>query len=190
MCIVPNQNSRPTMSEWVNIALRRFLHNHGNIATEGSPKSGLCPTLIEWSRVLYSAQYHRKYCTLQARQFGALYFCIGTISITNIRPDRDSNSVPLSFEPQPDRMRHRGRPTMNPVGTRRCCDAESTSLTSILRRNNVVCPVGTHQYEWHTSHRTPYWFFLVKVNVFYNRHTLVGNYKPTIRYYCISEKWT
>ena len=32
--------------DWVNIALRRFLHNHGNVATEGSPKPGLCPTLI------------------------------------------------------------------------------------------------------------------------------------------------
>ena len=44
----------------MNIALRRFLHNHGNIETEGSPKPGLCPTLI-WmtSRILYSAQYHR-----------------------------------------------------------------------------------------------------------------------------------
>ena len=32
----------------VNIALRRFLHNHGNIATERSPKSGPCPTVIAW----------------------------------------------------------------------------------------------------------------------------------------------
>ena len=30
----------------MNIALRRFLHDHGNIATEGSLKPGLCPTLI------------------------------------------------------------------------------------------------------------------------------------------------
>ena len=32
----------------VFIALRRFLHNHGNIVTEGIPKPGLCPrpTLI------------------------------------------------------------------------------------------------------------------------------------------------
>ena len=30
----------------VNIALRRFLHNHGNIATEVSPKPGLCPIII------------------------------------------------------------------------------------------------------------------------------------------------
>ena len=29
----------------VYIALRCFLHNHGNITTEGSPKPGLCPTL-------------------------------------------------------------------------------------------------------------------------------------------------
>ena len=34
------------VSEWMNIALVRFLHNHGNILTEGSQKSGLCPTLI------------------------------------------------------------------------------------------------------------------------------------------------
>ena len=33
-------------SKYVNIALLRFLHDHDNIATEGSPKPGLCPTLI------------------------------------------------------------------------------------------------------------------------------------------------
>ena len=31
----------------MNIDLRCFLHNPGNFAIEGSPKSGLCPTLIE-----------------------------------------------------------------------------------------------------------------------------------------------
>ena len=30
----------------VNIVLRRFLHNPGNIATEESPKPGQCPILI------------------------------------------------------------------------------------------------------------------------------------------------
>ena len=30
----------------------------------------------------------------------------------------------------------------NPPNTRRCCDVESTSLTLLQRRNNVVCPVG------------------------------------------------
>ena len=33
-----------TVSEY--IALRRFLHNRDNIATEGSPKPKICPTLI------------------------------------------------------------------------------------------------------------------------------------------------
>ena len=59
----------------MNIALRRYLHNHGNIATEGSPDPGLCsPLILMTSRVLYSAQYHRQHCTLHAfEQFGALY---------------------------------------------------------------------------------------------------------------------
>ena len=62
------------VSEWVNIALHRFLHNYGNIVTEGSPKSGPCPTLISNDFKGYSAQYHRQHCTLQAfEQFGALY---------------------------------------------------------------------------------------------------------------------
>ena len=30
----------------MNIALCRFLHNHGNITTEGSPKPGLRPIFI------------------------------------------------------------------------------------------------------------------------------------------------
>ena len=34
------------IKENMNIASRRFLHNHGNIATEGSPKPGLCRALI------------------------------------------------------------------------------------------------------------------------------------------------
>ena len=38
----------PLRCEWVDIALRCFLHNHHIIATEGSPKPGLCPSLIEW----------------------------------------------------------------------------------------------------------------------------------------------
>ena len=32
---------------WMNIDLRRFRHNHGIIATEGSLETGLCPTLNE-----------------------------------------------------------------------------------------------------------------------------------------------
>ena len=51
----------------MNIALRRFLHNHGNIATEGSPKPRRALLLFRMtSRVLYSARYHTQHCTLQA----------------------------------------------------------------------------------------------------------------------------
>ena len=39
-----------------------------------------------------------------------------------------------------------------PLGTQRCCDVESTSVTLIQRRNNVVCPVGdllvSNVYSW------------------------------------------
>ena len=58
-------------------------------------------------RVLYSAQYHRPHCTLQAyKQFRALYIC--TTTMTNIRPDGDSNLVPPGYNPQSIRMSHRG----------------------------------------------------------------------------------
>ena len=61
------------MSECVNIAIRRFLHNHGNIATEGNPKPGLCLFRMT-SGVLYIAQYHRQHCTLRTfEKFRALY---------------------------------------------------------------------------------------------------------------------
>ena len=33
-----------------------------------------------------------------------------------------------------------------PLGTRRFCDVESTSLPLIQRRKNVVCPVGLHHW--------------------------------------------
>ena len=57
----------------MNVALRRFLHNHGNIATEGSPNYALLLFRMT-SRVLYSAQYHMHHCILHPfEQFGALY---------------------------------------------------------------------------------------------------------------------
>ena len=54
---------------YMNIALRRFLHNHGNIATKGSPNRVYALLLFQkTSRVLYSAKYHRQHCTLHAFQ--------------------------------------------------------------------------------------------------------------------------
>ena len=40
------------------------------------------------------------------------------------------------------RIIHSSKIKQFPLGTRRCCDVESTSLTLIQRRNNVVCPLG------------------------------------------------
>ena len=58
----------------MNIALCRFLQTHGNMATKGSPKSGLFSTLIDIFGVLYCAQSHRRHCTFHAfEQFEALY---------------------------------------------------------------------------------------------------------------------
>ena len=80
-------------------ALRRFLHNHGNIATEGSPKPGL-HILLFWmtSRVLYSVQYHRQHYTLQP--LNSLEHCICTTTITIIRRAQHSNLVPPGYKPQ------------------------------------------------------------------------------------------
>ena len=58
----------------MNNALRLFLYSHGNIATEGSSKPGLCPTFTSNDFILYSAQYHWQHCTLQAFELcGTLY---------------------------------------------------------------------------------------------------------------------
>ena len=43
------------------------------------------------------------------------------------------------------------------LGTRRCCDVESTSLTLIQRRNNVVCPGGRLHYECRTDKPSKLW---------------------------------
>ena len=55
------------------------------------------------SRVLYTAQYH-KASIAHSRPLNSLEHCIFTTSMTNIRSDRDSNPVPLSFDPKPVRM--------------------------------------------------------------------------------------
>ena len=50
--------------------------------------------------------------TAHSRPLNSLEHCICTASRTHIRPGRDSKPVPLSFEPQLDRMSHRGRPIL------------------------------------------------------------------------------
>ena len=83
-----NRDSETTSNGWkfillmyrfsviVTIALRRSLHNHGNIATEGSPKPGLRPTHIsnDFKRSFYCTVYHRQHGKLQdSEELGALY---------------------------------------------------------------------------------------------------------------------
>ena len=86
--------SRPwntsTSSVNVNIYLCRFPHNQGNIATDGSPKSGQCPTLI--SNDFIGGTVH-------SRHLDSLEHCICTTTMTNIRPDRDSNLVHPGYRP-------------------------------------------------------------------------------------------
>ena len=73
---------------WANIASIWFLLNHGNIATEESPKSELCPTLIKWLQGFF-AVHSRPTIDNNAysRHLNKLEQCICTTSLTN----RDSN---------------------------------------------------------------------------------------------------
>ena len=94
----------------MNIALRRFLHNHGNIATEGSPKPGLCPTLIfKWFQGFFIMNSSIG-CTVHAMPLNSLEHCICTTTMTNILHDRDSNMVPPGYKPQLIRMSHKVNP--------------------------------------------------------------------------------
>ena len=59
-----------------------------NIATEGNPKPGLCPTLIshDFKGFFYSAQYHRQHNTLHA-----------LIYSQPVKIRKNAVPVPLSF---------------------------------------------------------------------------------------------
>ena len=91
----------------MNIALRRFLHNHGNIATERSRDYALLLFRMT-SRAFSSAQYTIG-STVHSRLLNSLEHWICTTTMTKIRPDRDSNLVPPGYKPQSIRMRHRDR---------------------------------------------------------------------------------
>ena len=63
---------------YMNIVLRRFLHNHQIMAIsrqkEARSRDYAVLLFRKTPRVLYSAQYHREPCTLNSfEQFGALY---------------------------------------------------------------------------------------------------------------------
>ena len=69
-------------SEW--IALRRFLLNHGNIATEKSPTSGLCPTLIEWVQGFFTV-HSTIDSTAHSVSLKSLEHCICSTPMPSIR---------------------------------------------------------------------------------------------------------
>ena len=77
--------------KWVNITLRRFVHKHGNVATEWILKLGLCPTVIEWLRGFFIV-YNRLNIeiTAHSESLNSLEHCI----CKNIRAGRDSNPEP------------------------------------------------------------------------------------------------
>ena len=90
--------------EWVNIDLRRFLHNE-EISREKEAWSRDYALLLlrMTSNVLYSAQYHRLHCTLHAfEQFEALFM--------HSHYDKSGFEAGMSkLKPQSIRMSHLGR---------------------------------------------------------------------------------
>ena len=76
---------------WVNIASRRYLQNHGNIATEGSPKSGLFPTLIEWHQGFFMV-HSTIDRAVHSRHLNSLEHGICTTSMPNISKMRHHNN--------------------------------------------------------------------------------------------------
>ena len=102
--------------EWVNIALRRSLHNHDNIATEGSP------VLIEWLQG-FQCMHSTIDSTAHFEQFGAL--CMHN-------PD-DKHSTRPRFAPKTSEFRvttgandPSGRPSVVPTGL--LCEAKMKYL--------------------------------------------------------------
>ena len=109
----------PTWGEWILLYIAFCTILTISRQKEARRRDNALLLFLMTSRVLYSAQYHRQHCTLQAfKQFGTLYMhnhdiCTTTIcttTMTNIRPNRDSNLVPSGYQPQSIRMSHRGRP--------------------------------------------------------------------------------
>ena len=67
-----------------NISEYCFQHNHGNITTERSPKSGQCPTLIEWPQGLFTL-HSTIDIIAHSMPLISLEYCVCTTSITNIQ---------------------------------------------------------------------------------------------------------
>ena len=83
------------------------------------PEVGTMPYSYRMTWVLYRQGYFIVHSTIDntaySRPLNSLEHCRYTTSMANIRPDRDSNPVPLSFKPQPDRISHWDRPKRSQI---------------------------------------------------------------------------
>ena len=91
-------------SEWI------LLYVHYNIATEGSQKPELYPTLCPLELLqMYFIVHITIGNTIHYRRFNSLEHYMGTALMTNIRICQSRFKVLRSFEPRLDRMSHWGR---------------------------------------------------------------------------------
>ena len=70
--------------------------------------------------------------TIHSRPLDSLKHCICTTTMTNIRPDRDSNLVPPGYKPQSIRMNHRGRPRHPQDWAFWCVETHASSICPVL----------------------------------------------------------
>ena len=73
------------------------------------PEAGIVPySYFEWLQGFFIV-HSTIGSTVHSMILNSLEHCICTTTITNVRPDRDSNLVPPGYKPQSTRMSHRGR---------------------------------------------------------------------------------
>ena len=67
------------------------MKKYRNIAIQGSPKSGLCPTLLKWLKWFFIV--HSTVDSTAHMFLNSSKHCVCTTMVTNIRLGRDSNSL-------------------------------------------------------------------------------------------------
>ena len=97
---------------------------------------------VEWLQGFFIA-HSAIGSTVHSRPLNSVEHCICTTTMTNIRPDRDSNLVLPGNKPQSIRMSHRGQPSGSVNG--------STSVgnpADEIRWINVVLMLGQRRRWW------------------------------------------
>ena len=88
-CISQLDENKGGQGHWV-------WQNSSKLATERSPHSGQCPTLIEWLQGFFILHITID-STTHSRHLNSLEHCTCTTSMTDIRPGRDSSPLTHSF---------------------------------------------------------------------------------------------